>query len=95
MNYVPRGGHVRCSVEETTGVIRIRIADDGPGIPADFQPKAFDRFSRMEASRTSPGSGLGLSLVRAIAHLHDGNVSIEDGRPGLVVTLELPVDERS
>ena len=95
LNYVPRGGHVRCSVEETTGVIRIRIADDGPGIPADFQPKAFDRFSRMEASRTSPGSGLGLSLVRAIVHLHDGNVSIEDGRPGLVVTLELPVDERS
>ncbi len=92
LKYVPRGGHVHCAVQRDAKKIRIRIADDGPGIPDEFRAKAFDRFSRMEASRTSPGSGLGLSLVRAIAHLHDGEVRIEDGRPGLVVNLELPVD---
>lgn len=95
IKYVPTGGHVRCRVEATDGRARIIVADDGPGLPSDFVPRAFDRFSRLEASRTSPGSGLGLSLVQAIAHLHDGDVGIFDAKPGLVVTVDLPVREEA
>ncbi len=91
LKYVPTGGHLRCRIETSGDRVHAVVADDGPGIPAEFREKAFDRFSRLEASRTSPGSGLGLSLVRAIAHLHDGEVRITDGNPGLVVTLDLPV----
>lgn len=91
MKYVPAGGRVRCSIETSDGRARMRVADDGPGVPDAFFDKAFDRFSRLEESRTSPGSGLGLSLVRAIAHLHDGEVRLESGDPGLVITIDLPV----
>ena len=91
MKYVPEGGHVQCSVAIKDGRTQIRVADDGPGVPDAFFDKAFDRFSRLEESRTSPGSGLGLSLVRAIAHLHNGDVRLSSGNPGLVVTIDLPV----
>lgn len=91
MKYVPSGGRVRCRVESADGRIRVVVADDGPGVPGEFHERAFDRFSRLEESRTSPGSGLGLSLVRAIAHLHGGDVRLGPGSPGLVVTIDLPV----
>ncbi len=91
MKYVPAGGSIRCRVVVGDDRARIIIADDGPGVPDAFFDKAFDRFSRLEASRTSPGSGLGLSLVRAIAHLHEGEVVLSSGDPGLIVTLDLPV----
>lgn len=91
MKYVPSGGTVRCRVETDGSRARLIVADDGPGVPDDFFEKAFDRFSRLEESRTSPGSGLGLSLVRAIAHLHDGDVRLRSGAPGLVVIVDLPV----
>jgi signal transduction histidine kinase len=54
-----------------------------------FRERAFDRFTRMEKSRTTPGSGLGLSLVQAVARLHGGEVRLEDARPGLRVTIEV------
>ncbi|MDG2308199.1 MAG: HAMP domain-containing sensor histidine kinase [Candidatus Binatia bacterium] len=91
MKYVPTGGHLRCRVENADDRVRIVVADDGPGVPDAFFDKAFDRFSRLEASRTSTGSGLGLSLVRAIAHLHGGDVRLSAANPGLVVTIDLPV----
>jgi len=95
MKYVPPGHHVRCRVERSGKRVRIVVADDGPGMPEGFFERAFDRFTRLEESRTSLGSGLGLSLVRAIAHLHDGDVELGDGRPGLVVTLDLPVGDEA
>lgn len=95
IKYVPSGGHVRCRVETSDGRARIVVADDGPGVPDEFASRAFDRFSRLEASRTSPGSGLGLSLVRAIAHLHEGDVGLFDARPGLAVSVDLPVREEA
>lgn len=95
MKYVPAGGTVRCRVEADGGRARLVVADDGPGVPTDFFAKAFDRFSRLEESRTSPGSGLGLSLVRAIAHLHDGDVHLRPAEPGLVVVVDLPVREEA
>jgi signal transduction histidine kinase len=67
------------------------VQDDGPGMAEDFRDRAFERFSRADGSRTEPGSGLGLSLVRAVAHLHGGQVTLEDAEPGLRVSLILPL----
>ena len=65
------------------------MADSGPGIPAESRDVVFDRFHRLESSRNRPGSGLGLSLVRAVARFHGGDVTLEDNRPGLRATLRL------
>jgi len=65
----------------------IEVADDGPGIPADERDKVLRRFYRLETSRTTPGSGLGLSLVRAIADLHDAEIALRDNAPGLRVAV--------
>jgi signal transduction histidine kinase len=68
----------------------IAVADRGPGIvPADRE-RALERFVRLDASRTTSGSGLGLSLVAAVARLHGGTVELGDNSPGLVVTVRLP-----
>jgi signal transduction histidine kinase len=80
---------VRARATEAGGST-LEVADDGPGIPASFRDKAFERFSRVEQSRTTPGSGLGLSLVRAVARLHGGEVTIGDAAPGLVLRIEVP-----
>ena len=61
--------------------------DSGPGIPAEERTRVFQRFYRLERSRSTPGSGLGLSLVEAIAALHDVSIELTDNRPGLSVTL--------
>lgn len=68
----------------------LEVSDSGPGVPAAFRERAFERFSRVEQSRTTPGSGLGLSLVRAVARLHGGEVSLAGDGPGLTVRIELP-----
>jgi len=67
-----------------------RIRDNGPGVPEAEHRKVFRRFYRLDASRTTPGNGLGLSLVAAIAELHRIGVTLEDARPGLSVTLRFP-----
>ena len=69
--------------------LRLVVRDSGPGFPEEFAAQAFDRFSRAEASRTSPGSGLGMALVRAIAEAHDGTARILPGPGGAV---EIDVD---
>ena len=66
------------------------VADDGPGIPAGDRDRALRRFVRLEASRSTPGSGLGLSLVAAIAGLHGVALGLGDNRPGLAVSLGFP-----
>ncbi|WAJ26678.1 sensor histidine kinase [Antarcticirhabdus aurantiaca] len=72
----------------------IEVADNGPGIPADKRGRVLERFFRLDASRTKPGSGLGLSLVQAIARIHGGTIALGDAEPGLTVRLELPTDGR-
>ncbi|MBO0661853.1 ATP-binding protein [Jiella sp. MQZ9-1] len=72
----------------------IAVSDDGPGIPADKRGRVLERFYRLDQSRTMPGSGLGLSLVQAIAHVHGGRLVLEDAAPGLTVRLEMPLDDR-
>ena len=68
----------------------VTIADDGPGIARDQRERVFQRLYRVDASRSGPGSGLGLALVRAVADLHGGSSRIEDNEPGTRVVLTLP-----
>ena len=85
IKYTPPGGTVALSIAGR----RIVVADSGPGIPAADRDAVFDRFHRLEDSRTEPGSGLGLSLVRAVARLHEGEVVLADNDPGLRAVLTL------
>ncbi|HSD92336.1 MAG TPA: HAMP domain-containing sensor histidine kinase [Methyloceanibacter sp.] len=70
----------------------IVVTDRGPGVPLADRERVLDRFVRLEASRSEPGSGLGLSLVAAVARLHGGSLRLEDNEPGLRVILALPVN---
>ena len=68
----------------------LSVTDHGPGIPEGDRKHAVERFVRLEASRTQPGSGLGLSLASAVATLHGGELRLGDAHPGLVATLAIP-----
>ena len=70
--------------------VLLRVTDHGPGIPESDRKHAVERFVRLEASRTQPGSGLGLSLASAVATLHGGELVLGDAHPGLSATLALP-----
>ncbi|MBN9594482.1 MAG: HAMP domain-containing protein [Afipia sp.] len=70
--------------------VLLSVRDHGPGIPEADRERAVERFVRLEASRTQPGSGLGLSLASAVATLHGGDLRLADSQPGLRVTLVIP-----
>ena len=70
--------------------ILLTVADGGPGIPEADRGRAVERFVRLEQSRSQPGSGLGLSLAAAVAHLHGGELKLEDNHPGLRTVISLP-----
>ena len=80
-------GHVVVSIETTGSGAMISVADDGPGIPACECEHVFKRFYRLEQSRYTPGNGLGLSLVAAVARLHGARIEMRDNAPGLKVEL--------
>jgi signal transduction histidine kinase len=81
------GGQVIVANENVDGRPVVSIADDGPGIPADQHEHVFRRFYRLEHSRYTPGNGLGLSLVAAVARLHGARIEILDNSPGLKLKL--------
>ena len=70
-------------MRSANGRVLIEVADNGPGIPAEDRLRVLERFVRLEKSRTEAGSGLGLSLVDAVARLHKGEFRIEDNAPGV------------
>jgi len=70
--------------------VLLSVTDHGPGIPQADRKHAVERFVRLEASRTQPGSGLGLSLASAVATLHGGDLRLGDAHPGLTATLAIP-----
>ena len=85
------GGAITVSAKPVSnGDIEISIGDKGPGISDTDRARVLKRFVRLEESRTKPGTGLGLSLVAAVARLHGGRIRLEDNRPGLKVVLILP-----
>ena len=69
------------------------MADQGPGIPEADRARAAERFFRGESARNTPGSGLGLALVQAVAQLHGGSLRLADASPGLIAILSLPGHE--
>ena len=81
---------VEVSLRGVNGLIEIAVADRGPGVAPEDRKRALQRFVRLEKSRSRPGSGLGLSLVAAVARLHGGSVRLEDNAPGLRAVLVLP-----
>ena len=68
----------------------VSVADHGPGVPADERRNVLKRFYRLEHSRNSPGNGLGLSLVAAVANLHGAQIEMADNAPGLRIELHFP-----
>jgi signal transduction histidine kinase len=91
IRYGSAGGEIRVAVEQGARQIRLKVADRGPGIPAERRDEALRRFGRLDSSRSDEGAGLGLALAEAIAHLHDGELSLEDNGPGLLTAIRLPV----
>jgi signal transduction histidine kinase len=79
------------SAEKRGSQIEISVADNGPGIAAERRVDALKRFGRLDAARQASGAGLGLSLVATVAHLHSGQLILEDNRPGLRAILTLPI----
>jgi signal transduction histidine kinase len=87
IKFTPSAGRVTVCVFRTNENLGISVADTGPGIPAEERDAVLRRFFRSERSRHTPGSGLGLSLVAAVARLHGLHLVIEDAKPGCRVTL--------
>ena len=88
--HTPAGTAIAIEVTMNGNSIALTVADNGSGVPAADRALITRRFARLEASRTTPGHGLGLNLVVAIAAAHGGSLAIEDNHPGLRVTLLLP-----
>jgi len=91
IRYAASGEAIDVTVGEDGRRLSISVADQGPGIPEERRAEALRRFGRLDSSRSQEGAGLGLALVRAIAHLHDGELVLEDNKPGLIAVLRLPL----
>ena len=87
MKHSPSGASIGLATSTSPTMIAVAVSDSGPGIPAEERVHVFRRFYRLERSRSTPGSGLGLSLVEAIAALHLAGIELTDNGPGLCVTL--------
>ncbi|OQX04801.1 MAG: two-component sensor histidine kinase [Thiothrix lacustris] len=83
VKYTPAGGEIYLAATQQVGHITITVADNGPGIPEAQREAVFKRFARLDNARSTPGNGLGLSLVKAVAELHNATVQLHDNHPGL------------
>lgn len=92
LKYTPAGGHIDLEVRRKPERLDLIVADSGPGVPSEARERVLQRFARLDESRSSPGSGLGLALVRAVADQHDAHLALTDNAPGLRVTLSLPAN---
>lgn len=88
LRHTPEGTRVSLGLHRQGDGFEIEVADNGPGIPASEHDKVFDRFYRLDRSRSTSGSGLGLAMVKAIAGLHGLTIRLEDAKPGLRVVLQ-------
>jgi signal transduction histidine kinase len=87
--FTPRGGRVTVEVGGADGTAFVEVRDSGPGIPAERREEVLRRFTRLDSARDTPGHGLGLALVHAVAKLHGGHLELADNRPGLAARLVL------
>ena len=90
MKFSMKGGTITIGYEAGADATSVTIADHGAGIPEQFHHKVFEKFFRLEQSRNTKGNGLGLSLVAAIARIHNATISLRDNKPGLVVVITFP-----
>ena len=88
LKYVPAGGRIELKAERVGELSRLTVADNGPGIPESERAHALEPFVRLPSAASTSGTGLGLSLVAAIARLHHAQLSLEDNQPGLRVVLD-------
>ncbi len=93
MRHAPAGTQIGIAAASAGGRLVVTFSDDGPGIPEAERGKVLERLYRVEKSRTTPGSGLGLSLVKAIADLHGAEIAVGDNAPGLLVSVSFPAAE--
>jgi signal transduction histidine kinase len=84
------GGAVRLSARSTGDRVELHVEDDGPGLPAEFVPRAFERFTRADSARTAGGAGLGLAIVDAIARAHGGRACVGERTRGADVWISVP-----
>jgi signal transduction histidine kinase len=91
--HTPSGTRIEISAARIGRAAVVEISDDGPGVPEALRTKVFQRFFRLEESRSTPGSGLGLSMVAAIAALHRTTVELTDNSPGLKVRVLFTAQE--
>lgn len=90
VKYTPSGGHITLSAEQRGENIHVSVGDNGHGIPPDKRDDVLKRFVRLDSARSTPGNGLGLSLVSAIVALHNGSLQLHDNKPGLRIEITLP-----
>lgn len=79
-------------LKQDNNTLIIEVADNGPGIPEADRERVFQRFVRLEKSRSEQGSGLGLSLVAAVVRLHKGTIEVFDNNPGALIRISLPTE---
>jgi signal transduction histidine kinase len=87
--HTPENTQIKVSLRSSGTQTEFIVADNGPGIAEEYRQRVFQRFYRLEQSRTAPGNGLGLSIVAAIADLHEGTLTLFDNKPGLKIVLSL------
>jgi signal transduction histidine kinase len=86
---------VTVKAESADGEIRLTVTDNGPGIPENDHARATERFVRLEQSRSRPGSGLGLSLAKAVMKFHGGRLDLSSAHPGLRVSMVFPASKEA
>ena len=92
LRHAGAGAKVSVRVSRDGGEALMSVSDSGPGIPTEERERVLDRFYRSERSRSTPGNGLGLALVAAVARLHHAQISLLSGEPGLMVAVRFPVE---
>lgn len=91
LRHTPTGTSLTIRLARNARTTQLSVEDTGPGIPPSQHERVLQRFVRLDASRTTPGAGLGLALVKAISDLHEAPLRLEDMRPGLRVTISFPL----
>jgi signal transduction histidine kinase len=95
IRHCPSGSSIIIGARGNAETIEAWVADDGPGIPPELRAKALQRFFRLERSRTTEGTGLGLSLAAAVAGLHGARLELADNAPGLTVRVIFPTPHKT